>query len=153
MKKIIAFLMLSLMILSLCSCGEKTTVSDHSGASSEIQSSEVQSKELNSSEIEEPEEPEGLVGDGNSVVVAMKSSNIKINKIEDLERYTVAYIIDTDGKKYADFYSFKDTGMYNASNDLHSGLMGGQYDLGIVKKENAEGFADWETVWDFSTVN
>ena len=151
MKKIISILMIFSLIFALSACGNTANNDDGENVPSSS-SSLSETKENESSELveEEPTSPENLANDGYSIVVALKKSDIVINSIEDFEQYSVAYIIGTDGEKYAEFYAFDGTGMYNAANDLHSGVMGGQYDLGIVKADNVAGYEDWEVVWNFN---
>ena len=41
--------------------------------------------------------------------------------------------------------------MYNACNDLHSGLMGGNFELGIVNDAGYQAYTeDYDIVWNFS---
>ena len=38
--------------------------------------------------------------------------------------------------------------MYNAVNDLHSGITGRDFDIGIIDKDKFSTYDDWEIVWE-----
>ncbi len=148
MKRFIVVLMALLMAMSCiaCSQGEQTQPDSQKPAVNDS-SSDASQEDLSVEEVETPD----VAGDGFCIVVKMKSTNATINSVEDFSKYTVAYVSDTDSETYAKFYDFKDRGQYNANNDLHSGLMGGAFELGIVSAAGYESFAeDYDIVWDFT---
>lgn len=82
------------------------------------------------------------------VLVAKKSKYIVINSEDDFSELKVAYIGGTDGEAYAKYYDFAETGMYNAPNDLHSGISGKDFDVGLIDEEKLSTYDDWEVVWE-----
>ena len=153
MKKYLSLFFLLIFAL-LCGCNEsaepKYSSSDRSSYSStisepsDVMESEIIDDDNASSELE-------LAGDGDYVIVAPASSNVTINSIDDFSRYSVGYIDGCDSAVYAEFYDFKSTGMYNAANDAHSGMMGGTVDIIIIERM-AVGAND-RIVWDFAEHN
>ena len=80
------------------------------------------------------------------VVVALKRENIKINSVDDFADYTCAYIGECDSEVWANYYDFKEIGLYNAVNDLHSGLSGNNFKIGIISEIGLTGYSDWEVL-------
>lgn len=149
MKKIFLIFCVFVLIFSCVGCAE--TKNNQVDEQSSIQSSVSDQIQEEESEIEEVEEQPDVTGDGYCIVVKMKNTNATVESIDDFSKYTVAYISDTDSEKYAKFYDFKEIGMYNAGNDLHSGLMGGTFELGIVNDAGYQDYIeDYDVVWDFS---
>lgn len=161
MKKYFSLVAVLLLAL-LCGCGGAGTQKDVSSgspssvpessssepqsSSSELQSSDV-SEDETSSEDTDSEKPQ-LAGDGDYVVVAPASSDVTINSTDDFSKYSVGYIDDCDSAVYAELYNFKSTGMYNASNDAHSGMMGGTVDIIIIERMAVAN--NDKIVWDFA---
>ena len=100
------------------------------------------------SSVNDVSEKPCLAGDGDYVVVAPASSDIIINSTDDFANYSVGYVDDCDSQVYAEFYGFKSTGMFNASHDAHSGMMGGTVDIIIVERMAVS--ATDKIVWDFA---
>ena len=82
------------------------------------------------------------------ILVAVKNKHIVVNSEEDFSNLKVAYIGGTDGEAYAKYYSFKEIGMYNAPNDLHSGIAGRDFDAGLIDEDKLSTYDDWEVVWE-----
>ena len=154
MKKYFSLVAVLLLAL-LCGCGgagtQKEVSSNPSSSAPQSSSSELQSSDVSedetSSEDTDSEKPQ-LAGDGDYVVVAPASSDVTINSTDDFSKYSVGYIDDCDSAVYAELYNFKSTGMYNASNDAHSGMMGGTVDIIIIERM-AVASSD-KIVWDFA---
>ena len=144
-----------ILLALLCCCGgagtQKEVSSNPSSSAPQSSSSELQSSDVSedetSSEDTDSEKPQ-LAGDGDYVVVAPASSDVTINSTDDFSKYSVGYIDDCDSAVYAELYNFKSTGMYNASNDAHSGMMGGTVDIIIIERM-AVASSD-KIVWDFA---
>lgn len=148
MKKFILLFCVIVLIFSCVGCAE-TENKQVDEKSSGQNSVNVQVQE--EPQTEEIEEQPEVTGDGYCIVVKMKNTNATIESVEDFSKYSVAYISDTDSEKYAKFYEFKEIGMYNACNDLHSGLMGGNFELGIVNDAGYQAYTeDYDIVWNFS---
>ena len=99
-------------------------------------------------ELEDEKEPIELKEDANYVLVAIKSKYVVINSEENFADFKVAYIGGTDGEAYAKYYDFAEIGMYNAINDLHSGITGRDFDVGLIDKDKLSTYDDWEIVWE-----
>ena len=148
MKKFIVILMALLMAVCCIACSGKEKPQSDVPQSSVNETTDDISQD---NSTEEEEEKPDIADDGFCIVVKMKSTNATINSIEDFSKYTVGYVTDTDSEIYAKFYDFEEIGAYNASNDLHSGLMGGAFELGIVNTAGYEAYADdYDIVWDFT---
>ena len=89
-----------------------------------------------------------LKEDAKYILVALKNKYIVIDSEEDFAEIKAAYIGGTDGELYAKYYDFKEIGMYNAVNDLHSGITGRDFDVGIIDEEKFSIYDDWEVVWE-----
>ena len=149
MKNIFALVIILNIVIMLCGCGDKDINSSDltaSGSSSSITSSEEMDDVI---ENEDEETELDLAGDGDYVVVAPATSKIEITSTDDFVNYSVGYIDECDSAVYAEFYDFKSIGMYNASNDAHSGMNGGTVDLIIIERMSV-GSND-KIVWDFAT--
>ena len=96
----------------------------------------------------EEKEPLDLKENAKYVLVALKTKYIVVNSEEDFANLKVAYIGGSDGEAYAKYYEFAEIGMYNAPNDLHSGIKGKDFDVGLIDKENISTYDDWEIVWE-----
>ena len=133
--------MLFTMIISLVGCGNSQ--SDNNESKVKVENNETdQSLEDNESlELKE---------DAEYVLVALKSKYIVVESQEDFADLKVAYIDETDGEVYAKYYDFEETGMYNAINDLHSGIKGRDFDVGLIDKDKLSTYDDWEIVWEMS---
>ena len=139
MRKILIFMMLLTMIISLVGCGNSQ--SDDTVSKDKVENNETE-------EFEEEKEPLELKENAEYVLVALKSKYIVVESEEDFSSLKVAYIDETDGETYAKYYDFAETGMYNAVNDLHSGITGRDFDVGIIDKEKLSTYDDWEIVWE-----
>ena len=139
MKKILIFIMLLTMIFSLVGCGN---------SKSDDTVSKVKVENNDAEEFEEENEPLELKENAEYVLVALKSKYIVVESEEDFSSLKVAYIDETDGEAYAKYYDFAEIGMYNAVNDLHSGITGMDFDVGIIDKEKFSTYNDWEIVWE-----
>ena len=139
MRKILIFMMLLTMIISLVGCGNSQ--SDDTVRKVKVENNETE-------EFEEEKEPLELKENAEYVLVALKSKYIVVESEEDFSSLKVAYIDETDGETYAKYYDFAETGMYNAVNDLHSGITGRDFDVGIIDKEKLSTYDDWEIVWE-----
>lgn len=158
MKKIIALVLtLVFCLFALAACGgdngdevskndSEVTSSDLDSVSSEDTSSEDDSSEEVSSEEKKLE----LKNDGQYVVCCLSKNKITINSTDDFKNYSVAYVDETDGMRYAEYYDFKETLMYNAPHDARSGITGGACDLVIFDKSILTSFTEFEVVWDFN---
>ena len=144
MKKVIIGLSLILAIcfsfLGLVGCN------NDSGKTNSID--KVKESPTDSSDNFYDEEPIELKEDANYVLVAIKSKYIVINSEENFADLNVAYIGGTDGEVYAKYYEFNETGMYNAINDLHSGIRGKDFDVGLIDEDKLSTYDDWEVVWE-----
>ena len=147
MRRFFTIFLIVVFVVSLAACG-----SDQSGKSNITDNESNSISAINGSSQEELTDDDiDLANDGFCIVVKLKSTNAVVNDTDDFSNYSVAYISDTDSEIYAKYYDFKNIGMYNAGNDLHSGLMGGAFDLGIVNSAGYEAYADdYDVVWDFS---
>ncbi len=144
MKKIFALILALSMLFCFVACGQGATNSDPTlDNSSDItfgeDDGELNLDDENTLDLKEP--------NTNYVVVAMKKSAIKINSVNDFKNYTCAYLDDTDSAVWAEYYDFNGIGAYNSPNDLHSGVSGNQYQLGIVAEGSAAAYSDWEIIW------
>jgi hypothetical protein len=156
MKKILALVLAIMMVFALVACGtSETTSKDESKvtveASSITQGADddvIDFEDLENTSSEEEKTLDLKETELKYVVVALKRENIKINSVDDFADYTCAYIGGCDSEVWADYYDFKETGLYNMTNDLHSGLSGSNFDLGIVSDIGAKGYDDWEIVWE-----
>lgn len=153
MKKIIALTAAALLLCAaICGCGEgeKGTDADSSSKTSQptvsFSSTDAVSDEISSADDTKADKPE-LSGDGDYVVVA-GSGDVVINSTDDFKKYRAGYIDDCDSAVYAEFYDFKSIGMYNASNDAHSGMAGGAVDVIIIDRMSVSN-SD-KIVWDFA---
>lgn len=166
MKKLTALL----LILMLCVCFSGCESNQKSGQESieestpqiSSQESEPESQEDTSSttskvkvkkkntsdESKTESEPIVLKENAKYVLVAVKDKYIKVNSEEDFANLKVAYVGGTDGEAYAKYYDFEAAGMYNAVNDLHSGIKGKDYDVGLIDEELFFTYEDWEIVWE-----
>ena len=147
MKRLISLFLIIIIAVCLGACGKENNESDTDKASYSSNSSET-----DISRDDGPETASGdkakLSGDGSYVAVAPSGSNVTISSTDDFKNYSVGYIDDCDSAVYAEMYDFKSTGMYNASNDAHSGMTGGDVDIIIIDK-----LAVLDTdkiVWDFA---
>ena len=139
MRKILIFMMLLTMIISLVGCGN---------SKSDDTVSKVKVENNDSEEFEEENESLELKEDAEYVLVALKSKYIVVESQDDFADLKVAYIGGTDGEAYAKYYDFAEIGMYNAVNDLHSGITGRDFDIGIIDKDKFSTYDDWEIVWE-----
>lgn len=139
MRKILIFMMLLTMIISLVGCGN---------SKSDDTVSKVKVENNDSEEFEEDNESLELKEDAEYVLVALKSKYIVVESQDDFADLKVAYIGGTDGEAYAKYYDFAEIGMYNAVNDLHSGITGRDFDIGIIDKDKFSTYDDWEIVWE-----
>lgn len=153
MKKIISIFLIIMCAISCMGCSKNGITSNNSQPYAENSMYNISKGEDTSEHDDLGEKPE-VNNDGFCIVVKMKTSGIKIENPEDFSKFTVGYISDTDSEIYAKFYNFKESGMYNSGHDLHSGLMGGLCDLGIINDVSYQAnIDDYEIVWDFSTNN
>lgn len=157
MKKIFALLLVFVMVFALAACGGNTdTPSKDDGDITDVSSAVggVDDGEINFDEQEdidtssEEEKKLELKEDIEYAVVALTKKNITISSTDDFANYTCAYIGDCDSEVWANYYDFKEIGLYNMTNDLHSGLGGNNYQLGIVSKMGVSAYSDWEIVWE-----
>ena len=139
MKRIILFGAILTLIVSMVGCGNSQ--SDKNVSKTKIQDSGMQ-------DSEEEKKPLELKEDSQYVLVAIKSKYITVDSQEDFADIKAAYIGGSDGEAYAKYYDFKEIGMYNAVNDLHSGIAGKDFDVGIIDKEKFSTYDDWEIVWE-----
>ena len=140
MKKILAILMILTVCISLAACG---------GDSSDKTATKVKSGNSDvSDDFDNDTEALDLKEDAKYVLVAIKTKYITVESEEDFENLKVAYIGGTDGEVYAKYYDFAETGMYNAPNDLHSGITGKDFDVGLIDEEKISTYDDWEVVWE-----
>ena len=156
MKKFLALLLVLIMVFALAACGGEGTTSsevdkvDTSSAvtggadDGEIDFGDLDEEEDTSSAAEKTLE---LKEDIQYVVVAFKSKHITISSTDDFANYTCAYIGDCDSEVWANYYDFKEIGLYNMTNDLHSGLAGNNFDIGIVPEGVSNAYSDWEIIW------
>lgn len=140
MKKILAVLMILTVCISLAACGGDST--DKTATKVKSGNSDV------SDDFDNDTEALDLKEDAKYVLVAIKTKYITVKSEEDFENLKVAYIGGTDGEAYAKYYDFKETGMYNAPNDLHSGITGKDFDVGLIDEEKLSSYDDWEVVWE-----
>lgn len=139
MRKILIFMMLLTMIISLVGCGNSKN--DDTVSKVKVENNETE-------EFEEENESLELKEDAEYVLVALKSKYIVVESQDDFADLKVAYIGGTDGETYAKYYDFAEIGMYNAVNDLHSGITGRDFDIGIIDKDKFSTYDDWEIVWE-----
>ncbi|MBR2884803.1 MAG: hypothetical protein IKB93_08410 [Clostridia bacterium] len=139
MKKLIICMMI--LVLSFCfvGCGDN---------SNEDTPSKIKVENTDSYDEYEEKEPLDLKENAKYVLVALKTKYIVINSEEDFANLKVAYLDDTDGEAYAKYYDFEEIGMYNAPNDLHSGIKGKDFDVGLIDEEKLSTYDDWEVVWE-----
>lgn len=140
MKKILALIMLLTMAISVVGCGNSK--SDNTVSKVKVENTD------SADEYEDEKEPLELKEDVDYVLVALKSKYIVVESQEDFADLKVAYIGGTDGEAYAKYYEFKEIGMYNAPNDLHSGIKGRDFDVGLIGKDKLPTYDDWEIVWE-----
>ena len=110
--------------------------------------SKTKVKNTETEDFDEDKEPLELKEDAKYILVALKNKYIVIDSEEDFAEIKAAYIGGTDGELYAKYYDFKEIGMYNAVNDLHSGITGRDFDVGIIDEEKFSIYDDWEVVWE-----
>lgn len=135
-------LMISFSFLGMVGCSNN---SDKTSSINKVKESPTD----DSSEIyDEYDEPIQLNENVKYVLVAIKSKYIIINSEEDFADLNVAYVGGTDGEVYAKYYEFNETGMYNAVNDLHSGITGKDFDVGLIDEDKLSTYDDWEVVWE-----
>lgn len=127
----------------LAGCGDKSTGSNTSNPKKITADS-------NTDDFENEDLPLDLKEGSKYVLVAIKSKYIVINSEDDFSNLKVAYIGDSDGEVYAKYYDFKEIGMYNAPNDLHSGITGKEYDVGLIDEDKISNYDDWEVVWEMN---
>ena len=127
------------MCLSFTGCG-----SNNDDVPSKVKVENTDSYDEYEDEIESIE----LKENAEYVLVALKSKYIVVESQDDFADLKVAYIGGTDGEAYAKYYDFAEIGMYNAVNDLHSGIIGRDFDIGIIDKDKFSTYDDWEIVWE-----
>ena len=146
MKKVIIALSLVFAIcfsfLGLVGCNND---SEKTNSTDKVKESPTESSDDFYGQDEEPIE---LKEDAEYVLVAIKSKYVVINSEENFADFKVAYIGGTDGEAYAKYYDFEEIGMYNAINDLHSGITGRDFDVGLIDKDKLSTYDDWEIVWE-----
>ena len=159
MKKLIALVLtLVFCVSALAACGAESNGGEVSEIDSEVVSSDLDSvssedasSEDDSSEAVSSEEKKlELKNDGQYVVCCLSSKIITINSTDDFKNYSVAYVDETDGMRYAEYYDFKEILMYNAPHDARSGIKGGACDLIILDKSLLTTFTEFTVVWDFN---
>lgn len=156
MKKILALVLAIMMVFALVACGtSETTSKDESKvtveASSVTQGADDEVIDFDDLDDENSKEEKKLdlkETELKYVVVALKTEHIKINSTEDFANYTCAYIGGSDSEVWANYYDFKEIGLYNMTNDLHSGLSGKNFKIGIVSDIGANAYDDWEVIWE-----
>lgn len=156
MKKILALVLAIMMVFALVACGtSETTSKDESKGTVEVSSitqgaddDVIDFEDLENTSSEEEKTLDLSEPEMKYVVVALKRENIKINSVEDFADYTCAYIGECDSEVWANYYDFKEIGLYNAVNDLHSGLSGNNFKIGIIWEIGLTGYSDWEVVWE-----
>ena len=136
MKKLLICILVLVLGIGLCGCGEQSN------------NNKVKKEKADNTDISDEKDPIVLNEDAKYVLVAIKSKYIEVKSEEDFENLKVAYIGGTDGEAYAKYYDFKETGMYNAPNDLHSGITGKDFDVGLIDEEKLSSYDDWEVVWE-----
>lgn len=153
MKKIIILTaMVILVALPLVACGNTNkTPKDVESETTVSENFDTESTESISGENALSKEKKlELENDGEYIVCSRSSDSIVINSVEDFKNYKVGYIDECDSMRYAEFYTFKETVLYNAAHDAHSGLFGKTVDLIIIDKISYKAFSDLNIVWDFS---
>lgn len=140
MRKFLVFLMILIVSISFVACSEDSSNNTVSKVKSD--NSDV------SDDFSDISETLNLKEDEKYVLVAIKTKYITVKSEEDFENLKVAYIGGTDGEAYAKYYNFAETGMYNAPNDLHSGITGKDFDVGLIDEEKLSSYDDWEVVWE-----
>lgn len=140
MRKSLVFLMILIVSISFVACSEDSSNNTVSKVKSD--NSDV------SDDFSDISETLNLKEDEKYVLVAIKTKYITVKSEEDFENLKVAYIGGTDGEAYAKYYDFAETGMYNAPNDLHSGITGKDFDVGLIDEEKLSTYDDWEVVWE-----
>ena len=156
MKKILALVLALMMVFALVACGTNDTPSKDTDDTSVDASSITQGtddevidfEDLENTSSEEEKTLDLSEPEMKYDVVALKRENIKINSVEDFADYTCAYIGECDSEVWANYYDFKEIGLYNAVNDLHSGLSGNNFKIGIIWEIGLTGYSDWEVVWE-----
>lgn len=147
MKKISTRVMLIftavLLVFLVSGCGNNSSSETDSKTKVKITQSD-ESDDYSENE----KEPISLNEDIKYVIVAIKSKHIVIDSEEDFSKYKVAYIGGTDGEAYAKYYEFEESGMYNSPNDLHSGITGMSFDIGLISEDKVKEYDDWEVVWE-----
>ncbi len=139
MKKTLILFLTLVLCLCVSACGNND---DTKNTTSKVKAENTDTSD--ESEIEPIELKENI----DYVLVAQKSKYVVINSEEDFSKFKVAYIGGTDGEIYAKYYEFAESGMYNAINDLHSGITGRDYDIGLIDKDKLSTYDDWEIVWE-----
>lgn len=134
-------LMICLLLIGLVGCGSNQ---DDNDVPSKVKVENTDSYD----EYEDEKDPIELKEDANYVLVAIKDKYVVVNSEEDFEDLKVAYIGGTDGETYAKYYEFEEIGMYNAVNDLHSGIRGKDFDVGLIDEDKLSTYDDWEIVWE-----
>lgn len=139
MKRIIVFVLIFVLGMGIVGCGNSK--SDNTVSKTKVKNTETE-------DFDEDKEPLELKEDAKYIIVALKNKYIVIDSEEDFAEVKAAYIGGTDGELYAKYYDFKEIGMYNAVNDLHSGITGRDFDVGIIDEEKFSIYDDWEVVWE-----
>ena len=139
MKKMIICMMILALSFCFVGCGNN---------SNEDTPSKIKVDNTESYDEYEEKEPLVLKENAKYVLVALKTKYIVINSEEDFANLKVAYLDNTDGEAYAKYYDFEEIGMYNAPNDLHSGVTGKDFDVGLIDEEKLSTYDDWEVVWE-----
>ena len=139
MKRIIVFVLIFVLGMGVVGCGNSK--SDNTVSKTKVKNTETE-------DFDEDKEPLELKEDAKYILVALKNKYIVIDSEEDFAEIKAAYIGGTDGELYAKYYDFKEIGMYNAVNDLHSGITGSDFDVGIIDEEKFSIYDDWEVVWE-----
>lgn len=153
MKKIFVLTaMVILVALPLVACGDTNKTPKNEASKTAVsENSEAESTEPISGEsVSSKEKKLELENDGEYIVCSRSGDSVVINSVEDFKNYKVGYIDECDSMRYAEFYTFKETVLYNAAHDAHSGLFGKTVDLIIIDKISYKAFSDLDIVWDFS---
>ncbi len=145
MKKLLILLLTLVFAFCISACGEKAP--EKLTADSETDSFSSESADVPESNSSEEKELV-LKHDADYVLVAAKNKAIVINSTDDFANYSVGYIDETDSMAYAEYYTFKETVLYNAANDAQAGLMG-TVDTVIIGRDAVTDLN--EIVWDFAT--
>ena len=136
MKKLLVCILVLLLGIGLFGCGDQPS------------NNKVKKEKADNTETYDEKDPIVLNEDAKYVLVAIKSKYIVVNSEEDFKNLKVAYIGGTDGEAYAKYYDFKETGMYNAPNDMHSGIRGNDFDVCLIDESSIGLYDDWEVVWE-----